>query len=298
MVDRMRRSSMALGETHIFERIVINFMDACNLSCPYCYVPFDRVSTDYAKLARVVERCSAIGFRVVTFGGGDPFLDRQFCSILRLAHDRGLELHVDTNGIGIMSQDYQLINDLVSLISLPIDGSTAARHDQMRNARSHFQHVLHVLETLQRLDPRLKINTVVGRENLTDLPAIRSLLSHYTIDIWSLYQFMALHDAATVAERYSVPIGLFENATKDIETDCDFAVEIGLDERRRDSYVFVSPHGVVYTHSRDNPQRYAVLGSIFEEEWMHEYVRMNSTTIREEARHRYTSLLRNDALDS
>src|ERR1700728_318992 len=82
-------------------RIVLNFAHRCNMSCEWCYVPFagERPAADLCK--RIIERSAAIGFKVFTFGGGDPMLYEFLPELIVSAKNCGLFVHVDTNGIGL-----------------------------------------------------------------------------------------------------------------------------------------------------------------------------------------------------
>ena len=140
------------------------------MKCEWCYVPFGTSSAQEPVLAKVVERIAELGFTRLTFGGGDPFQYRFIVSTLELAKTRGLFVHVDTHGLGLRETDetLALLRSTVDLLGLPLDGSSAAVHDEMRQSPGHYARCLRKVAWLGDFHSRLKLNTIVSKFNLTD----------------------------------------------------------------------------------------------------------------------------------
>lgn len=282
------------GSRPIIQRICFNFQDMCNMSCPYCYIPFTREEVDLGRCIAVIERCASLGVKVITFGGGDPFLLREFPKLLKRSADLGMEIHVDTNGIKLSADQYNTIEETASLIALPLDGPTGSVHANMRGSEDHFKIVLGHLEGLADRTIRIKINTVVSRLNYQAIAEIGEILRLYRIDAWSLYQFWPLHDSVREKGRYDISDDLFTTVIRDIASSkYPFRVEPGPIRERYGTSIFVSHTGSLYIHDRDSESRYTVLGSILDEETITLLQRLNGNSIRERARDRYISLRSN-----
>jgi MoaA/NifB/PqqE/SkfB family radical SAM enzyme len=271
-------------ETIMGGRFIINFDDTCNMRCPYCYVPFTKRPVNFRRLADVLVRCSELGFKVVTFGGGDPLLYPDFRKALRIAAGLGFVIHVDTNAIGLCDADLDVFDCAVSLVGLPLDGPNRLVHGLMRGAEHHFDRVIAAIGMLRGRKPKVKINTVVGRYNLATLGNIKHILDKTSISIWSLYQFMPLHDAACTRSCYDITKADFLSSAGDL-SDSPYTIEVCPGDTRRDSYIFVTPHGDVYTHCVNDETKYDRLGVVFQEDWIERYQFVK--TLRDEARHRY-----------
>jgi MoaA/NifB/PqqE/SkfB family radical SAM enzyme len=253
------------------ERVNFNFLAKCNMSCPYCYCPFDGEEGDVGLWKKIVDRIVSWGCFSITFGGGDPFLYSEFSELLTHANKRrGLLkfIQVDTNGIGVRAHHYPSIKENVDLLGLPLDGSDNATHGLMRSNLKHFDKVINLLTELSRMSVPIKINTVVSRRNVDDLGDLLELLSHFQIRIWSLYEFWPLGLYGSVhKEEYAVPHELFLERAQWIRETCEFAqVEIGSIDKRSRAYFFVSQTGRAYAIKSSNVEEYVELGSVFDDE--------------------------------
>ena len=122
------------------ERIILNFAHRCALSCEWCYVPFGGAPAQVNMISAIVDRIAELGFRFLTIGGGDPFQYSFLPKILYQAKAASLFVHVDTHAKSMRQLPIirKVLNEAVDLLGLPLDGSVAALHDEMRSAPGHF----------------------------------------------------------------------------------------------------------------------------------------------------------------
>lgn len=273
------------------QRICFNFLDRCSMRCPFCFVPFRGVVADLATCKEVVAQCSDLGASVVTFCGGDPFDYGFLPDLLRYAASLGLELHVDTNGIGLRAEHVHVLTETSSLLALPIDGSTPSTHGEMRGNHRHFAHIISLLNLLRGSAVRLKINTVVTRTNTSELSSIRDLLCEYRVDRWSLYQFWPLHSARARASELGIDDASFAAAIEPLRNvPAPFVVETNPVVDRYGTYLFVDHTGQLYENDPSSTSRYQTLGSIFDREVVAQLKRVGHRTLRRGAKGRYRQL--------
>ena len=274
-----------------YERIIINFMEVCNMKCPFCYVPFDGKKIDFYRCKCMIEKCKSLGIKIITFSGGDPFIYSEFRDLLIYAKNLQFETHVDTNGICLNNDDYFLISETSTLLGLPIDGSNTKNHNKMRKFNKHFDIVIKHIKNLKDFKIRLKINTVVTKINFEDTINIFRLVNSLNIDFWSLYQFIPLHDAFLNASSYSLPYYKFESLVNLINSEkYKFNFEPGSANERTGDYLFVSPNGSVYTHDCKDLTKYKFIGSFFDNNWQSKFEKLNTNTIKNKSRLRYNVL--------
>lgn len=251
----------------IISRVVFNFTSKCNLSCPFCYVPFDGIDSRLDLWRRIISRCKEWKPRVITFGGGDPFLySKEFPLLLQSTADNETFIQVDTNGLALCNWHIPIIKQCVHLVGLPIDGSKEI-HTAMRRNPRHFTIVVKWLQRFADEGVPIKINTVVSKVNIHDLDNIAKLLMDFPIRVWSLYQFWPLGPGKNYRSRFEVSTQEFLRAAEAIKGRYNFArIEISAISDRLLCYFFVSHTGRVYVVDRHNYEQYIELGNIFDDD--------------------------------
>ena len=249
-------------------RAIFNFESKCNMACRFCYVPFQRATSTLDDWQAIVSRIIELGARSIVFGGGDPLAFPDFRTLLlwtRETQPAGVRIHVDTNGIGFTNSDKTVLA-LANSVGLPFDGSTPDVHDAVRNYKGHFQIALGVLRELVDAGFWIRINTVVTRENLSDLPALGALLDRYEIGLWSLYEFWPTEPAASQgADRFGLGHDDFARAAEEVRRVVRrIPIDVRSIQDRVKPYLFVKDSGEAYTLDRNDVTRYAPLGSIFD----------------------------------
>ena len=83
-------------------RVCVNFAERCNMSCSYCYIPFDGVAPNLEEAKQVVNRLHAMQAESITFGGGDPLIYDWFVDLLRYTRSKfgsNMFIQLDINGL-------------------------------------------------------------------------------------------------------------------------------------------------------------------------------------------------------
>jgi MoaA/NifB/PqqE/SkfB family radical SAM enzyme len=274
---------------HLSTRIVLNFAHRCNMSCEWCYVPFAGERPDLAVCKRIIERSAAIGFKVFTFGGGDPMLYEFLPELIASAKNCGLFVHVDTNGIGLQHTDatVSLLTQGIDLLGLPLDGPTADVHNRMRSTESHFDVALDRLSWLRPFMAKVKINTFVSKCNVDTIPEMLPLIARFGPSRWSLYQYWPLSHGKTAMTRHVITDEQFSTMIGKLPPVIDgVRIEVNPLSVRRLTYPFVSHDGTIYIHDETDDSSYKMLGPIFDDVVITELFAKCGTE-REEAKSRY-----------
>ena len=264
------------------------------MACPFCYIPYNETAIDFSICKKVISRCSEVGVSIISFGGGDPFKYEKTRELISLSHDYGLEVHIDTNGLGLRKSDYLLIEKYCSLLGLPLDASNSLLHDEFRGYDGHFDVVIAHLNNLRNHDIRLKVNSVATKQNYHDMVNMPSLLDSMDISIWSLYQFYPQHDARQHESNYSLEGNDFDRIANEIlSKPNNFVFEPSTVDERTGTYLFVSPNGTMYTHHPRKHGEYLFLGDFFSEEALERCFELCSDTLRPKIIHRFETLTAN-----
>lgn len=164
----------------------------CNLKCTYCYATFRDIPDvlDEAGAIEVLDRLQQAGTEKVTFVGGEPTMCPHLPVLIKHAKEIGLVTMLVTNGTKLDPAYRAQIVPYLDWVSLSID---AADPDTMAlmgrgNAKFHGLCLRRWEELAATPHLRLKINTVVTRQNLND--DMRALIRQLRPDRWKVFQVL------------------------------------------------------------------------------------------------------------
>lgn len=166
---------------------------ACALACRHCRaeaVPFrDPRELSAAEARGLMDEAASFGKPGVIFiiTGGDCFERPDLAELA--AYGSGLGLHVALSPSGTDKLTKAALAELqdagVNVISLSLDGATAATHDAFRGIKKTFDRTIAGWRAARELGMRVQINSVVARHNVHELPDIAALVRDNGAMTWS-----------------------------------------------------------------------------------------------------------------
>lgn len=248
-------------------RIIFNFTNKCNLSCDFCYIPFNNEECkDLDLWKNIIDKCKSLNAKIITFGGGDPFMYKDFYTLLEYTYDGKIFIQVDTNALGLTEKHLNSINSCVDLVSLPVDG-TELVHSKMRKNTLHYQVVMKWLKRFNELGIPVKINTVLTKYNYSNLYDLAQILNKYIISKWSIYQYWALGPLKHNRVVFELTDDEYFNITSNLMSNfSNLNIEQSSLRSRYNSYFFVTQTSRVYVMDKKNQEEYVELGSIFDQD--------------------------------
>lgn len=242
------------------KRLIVTYNQSCNLSCDFCYVSFHNKKIE-DKTICIVEKAIELRFDVITFGGGDAFSKKHFREACIICKSHDIKTHADTNCIAIKPTDYKFIEENIDLLGISLDGIGIV-HDRMRKSNNLFSKVNSVLVNLEKQNFKVKINTIVTKQNKDDLNNIYNYLNSFNnISIWSLYQFFPLDVAKRYQENFKICDQEFDLITESFK-NTNFNIEKFKFSDRVSGYIFSDELGNLYTNVIDG--NYITIGSIYD----------------------------------
>ena len=174
---------------------------ACGLACKHCRAeamptanPLE-LNTEQSKrlLNQLLEFGDPLPHVILT--GGDPLNRKDIYELIDYAKGLGVEVSITPAATD------QLTNDAISKVQahgiqamgLSLDGSSAARHDNIRNVPGTFEHTMEAARHCGRIGLPIQVNTLVAEETADDLPAIYELLrTSFPVMRWSLFMLISV----------------------------------------------------------------------------------------------------------
>ena len=168
--------------------------DNCNLSCRHCLFaasPAKSRSIAPELLQKTVNEALALGCKLFSFTGGEPFVYPDFLPFLQRLLQQNPDCHaaILTNGM-LLSQSVDVLQNMDRLhLQVSLDGLEAS-HDRLRGTGSYAK-LISNLQSLSKANIPFTLSVAVSTENINDLPRLVELASTLgTTSIHLLYHFI------------------------------------------------------------------------------------------------------------
>jgi MoaA/NifB/PqqE/SkfB family radical SAM enzyme len=173
--------------------IIWETTNACDLACRHCRAKAipdqDPLALTFTEAQRLLEQVESFGKPrpIFIFTGGDPFKRPDLFDLVTYGQSLGLVMAVSPSGTPLLNEANLLRLKAcgTKAISLSLDGSTPARHDDFRQVPGSFDLTTQGWQLARRIGLKLQLNTTVTRYNLEDLPEIFRLVLEYGAMTWS-----------------------------------------------------------------------------------------------------------------
>ncbi|HOJ68606.1 MAG TPA: radical SAM protein [Candidatus Hydrogenedentes bacterium] len=176
-VGRVIWSRFMGGDPPYLPVLLLFLIDRCNLRCVMCGV-CDREShrevpeLTAAEWLGVLDSAKRLGTMLVSISGGEPMLRRDLEEIIAGAAERGMRVHMCSNGLLMTPKRVRALADAgLRAVSISIDHLEPEGHEALRG-RGTWARTLKGVQTLREHAPeiRVSINTLITRENYEILP--------------------------------------------------------------------------------------------------------------------------------
>jgi len=238
---------------------------------------------------QVLTRCKHLGFSIITIGGGDPMRYDFIDDLLIRARECFPFVHLDTNLLRMNAQRAEVVNANVNLIGIPVDGSTAALHNLVRNAPNHFETIEQNISFLDSSRLSIKINTVATTQNLADILSIGESIKIFHPTRWSVYEYWPLGIGLPNQSNFILSVDQYAALERDLSKRYwPFIVETNSVKSRDGTYLFVTQAGQLYILDSGGNNGYLTLGSIFDDDVVATAMSIPRKPLRTQAESRYS----------
>ncbi|MFN8125884.1 MAG: TIGR04053 family radical SAM/SPASM domain-containing protein [Candidatus Nanopelagicales bacterium] len=202
----LRRSHLDLTQRPFI--VIWEATRACQLACRHCRahaVPDrDPAELDGAAARRLMDQVLAFGspppFFVIT--GGDPFERPDLFELVAYGAEIGLPVAVSPSGTEALDRRNltRLREAGCHAISLSLDGSDPATHDDFRGVCGSHRRTMAGWRTARDLGLKVQINTTVTPANLQQLPDIVNTVDRLGAMTWSVFFLVPTGRGADLAQ--------------------------------------------------------------------------------------------------
>jgi heme b synthase len=178
---------------HVPRLIFWELTKECNLQCLHCRAEAESSSFEgelsLEEILPVIDEIAAHYKPILVLTGGEPLYRKDIYLIASHARERGLKTALATNGTLIDDTAASKIKDSgIQRVSISIDGSDAASHDEFRGIPGSFDGALKGASHLKNAGVEFQINTTISRRNVDQIEEILKLAE--TTGAKALHLFM------------------------------------------------------------------------------------------------------------
>lgn len=153
-----------------YKMLNIYITNACNLRCKHCFMKSGSALQSELNLENwlaILSDFKDSGGKAVTFSGGEPLMFKNFSTVLKHAHNIGLNTTVLSNGLLWSESMIETLASYIDEIQFSIDGVNEETNATIRG-KGHFNQVVDTVVKFSTIGVRTSVSTTFTYENLSD----------------------------------------------------------------------------------------------------------------------------------
>lgn len=268
----------------IIPSVNYHLWNPCNMRCKFCFAPFQEVKNILPKghlpkeqSLQLIREIAGIGFKKITFAGGEPTLCPWISELIQEAKINGLTTMIVTNGTNL-SDDFLEKNSgfldwvILSVDSLEGDTNLHSGRAMMGKNVLSFDDYLQIVDRIKKYGYRLKINTVVHSLNYQE--SMYEFIKYAKPERWKVFQVLPIKGEN---DEFIDEFKINEQQFNQFITHHNSFEKQGIlvkesNSEMKDSYAMIDPAGRFFTN-KEGYQEYS--GFILESGITKAYQEMN-----------------------
>lgn len=240
------------------KEICWNITARCNQACKYCHrflYPRDLTFEDNKV---ILNNLIKSGITAITWTGGEALLVENIDELLKISFENGIKNKIITNGKLLTSNMIDKIYPYLDSITLSIDSIKKDINFSLGRGYNHYEEVKNVLDyiTSQKYDVKIRINSVVCKNNLNSFKELNNFLNNYDIYSWRIFKFMPLRETAIRNKNeFDVSMEEYNDIINCIKNNSDIKnIDTRIQSDMEKKYVLILANGdiVITSEGKDN----------------------------------------------
>lgn len=151
----------------------------CNYECSYCSKNHPNIYLSLDEIRRILLSAYSLGIKRVHWTGGEPTCHPQFLDCVREAQKIGFEEQiVSTNGSSVGENLRALCNSPIDRFNVSLDTLNPELYEKL-TGKKYLKRVLSHVECIVNTGKLVKINCVVMKDNLEEIPDMIKFFSAF-----------------------------------------------------------------------------------------------------------------------
>lgn len=180
------------------KEICWNITARCNQSCKYCHRFLNIKDLTFEENYSILNNLVESGVNSITWTGGEALLLKEIDKLIKFSHEYGIKNKIITNGKLLNKERIDKIYRYLDSITLSIDSVDDNTNEELGRGRNHYQEIKDILDyiKIKNYDIKIRINSVVCKNNLNKFNGLIDFLENYNIYSWRIFKFMPLRETA------------------------------------------------------------------------------------------------------
>lgn len=229
------------------KEICWNITARCNQNCKYCHRFLNIKDLSYEQNLFILNNLDDSDVNNITWTGGEALLLDGIDELLKKSYEKGIKNKIITNGKLLTKERIDKIYKYLDSITLSIDSIDDDTNYSLGRGKNHFQEIKDILDyiKLKNYDIRIRINSVVCKNNLGKFDDLITFLNGYNIYSWRIFKFMPLRETAIKnKETYSITMKEYSDVVKSIkEKSIIENIDTRIEEDMEKKYVLILANG-------------------------------------------------------
>ena len=229
------------------KEICWNITARCNQNCKYCHRFLNIKDLSYEQNLSILNNLDDSGVNSITWTGGEALLLDGIDELLKFSYEKGIKNKIITNGKLLTKERIDKIYKYLDSITLSIDSVDDDINYSLGRGKNHFQEIKDILDyiKLKNYDIKIRINSVVCKNNLGKFNELITFLNEYNIHSWRIFKFMPLRETAIKnKESFSVSMKEYSDVVKSIKEKSNIEnIDTRIEEDMEKKYVLILANG-------------------------------------------------------
>ena len=175
-------------------KLTIVLTECCNHICDYCFKSCDNSKKQEMEpddWLRVIDEAHALGVQEITFTGGEPFLYKDFISLIAHCTSKGIYTKISTNGT-LLNEDMitRLKNAGAEFIHLSLPSVSEDIYDKITGSTQHLQKVIRAVRQLKKNNFYIRVKMVLTPHNTKEVGRLIDFCAEENIDFVHLAPYI------------------------------------------------------------------------------------------------------------
>lgn len=241
------------------KEICWNITARCNQNCKYCHRFLNIMDLTYDENLNILNNLENSGITSITWTGGEALLLNEIDDLLKISYEKGIKNKIITNGILLTRERIDKIYKYLDSITLSIDSINNDINDSLGRGRNHFEEIKKILDYIKekKYDVKIRINTVVCKNNIDDFKDLTNFLNNYDIYSWRIFKFMPLREKAVInKESFNVSLNNYNEVVKYIKLNSKIEnIDTRIEEDMEKKYVLILANGDIVITNKGKDEK-------------------------------------------